>query len=126
MAVGGHGMACMAFVYPSVLGLCSGSIKKYNLLIYYFVCLSVLRFNDLVNNFSVISGRRHRFLCITSTFGGVKCFAQGHPTAEVGLEPPTCTVTAQLISAFVFAIRIVQSLYYLTPKFQASNHIVWL
>ena len=31
----------------------------------------------------------------------------------------TCAVTAQLISAFVFAIRIVPSLYYLNPKFQA-------
>ena len=28
----------------------------------------------------------------------------------------------QLISVFVFAIRIVQSLYYLNPKFQAFNH----
>ena len=37
-----------------------------------------------------------------------------------------CAVTAQLISAFVFAIRIVQSLYYLHPKFQASIHLLWL
>ena len=29
-----------------------------------------------------------------------------------------------LIRAFVFAIRIVQSLYYLNPKFQASNHLL--
>ena len=35
-------------------------------------------------------------------------------------------VTAKLISAFVFAIRIVQSLYYLHPKFQASSHLLWL
>ena len=35
-------------------------------------------------------------------------------------------VTAQLISAFVFAIRIVKSLYYLKLKFQASSHLVWL
>ena len=35
-------------------------------------------------------------------------------------------VTAQLISAFVFAIRIVKSLYYLNPKFQASSHLLWL
>ena len=35
-------------------------------------------------------------------------------------------VTAKLISAFVFATRIVQSLFYLTPKFQASSHIQWL
>ena len=26
----------------------------------------------------------------------------------------------------VFAIRIAQSLYYLNPKFQASNHLLWL
>ena len=35
-------------------------------------------------------------------------------------------VTAKLISAFVFAIRIVQLLYYLNPKFQASSHLLWL
>ena len=38
----------------------------------------------------------------------------------------SCAVTAQLISAFVFANRIVQSLYYLNPKFQASSHLLWL
>ena len=35
-------------------------------------------------------------------------------------------VTAKRISAFVFAIRIVQFLYYLHPKFQASSHLLWL
>ena len=35
-------------------------------------------------------------------------------------------ITAKLISAFVFATRIVQSLYFLNPKFQASNHLLWL
>ena len=34
-------------------------------------------------------------------------------------------VTAKLISAFVFATRIVQSLYFLNPKFYASRHILW-
>ena len=38
----------------------------------------------------------------------------------------SCTVSAQLISAFVFAIRIVQSIYNLIPKFQASSHLLWL
>ena len=33
---------------------------------------------------------------------------------------------AQLISPFVFAIRIVQSLFYLNPKIQASSHLLWL
>ena len=35
-------------------------------------------------------------------------------------------VTAKLINAFVFATRIVQSLYFLNPKFQASSHLLWL
>ena len=33
-------------------------------------------------------------------------------------------VTAKLISAFVFAIRIVQSLSYLKSKFQASSYLM--
>ena len=32
-------------------------------------------------------------------------------------------VTAKLISAFVLATRIVQSLYFLNPKFQTSSHL---
>ena len=35
-------------------------------------------------------------------------------------------VTAQLISAFVFANRIVQSLFFLNPKFQAPSQLLWL
>ena len=35
-------------------------------------------------------------------------------------------VTAKLISTFVFASRIVQSLYFLNPKFHASRHLQWL
>ena len=35
-------------------------------------------------------------------------------------------VTAKLISAFVFAIRKVQFLFYLNLKFQASSHLLWL
>ena len=35
-------------------------------------------------------------------------------------------VAAKLISAFVFATRIVQSLFYLNPKSQDSNHLLWL
>ena len=34
--------------------------------------------------------------------------------------------SASQISAFVFATGIVQSLYYLNPKFQASSHLLWL
>ena len=35
-------------------------------------------------------------------------------------------VTAKLISAFVFATQIVQFLYFLNPKFQASGHLLCL
>ena len=35
-------------------------------------------------------------------------------------------LTAQLISAFVFATRIVQSHYFLNPKFQGSSYLLWL
>ena len=35
-------------------------------------------------------------------------------------------VTAKLLSVFVFATRIVQSLYFINPKFQASSHLLWL
>ena len=35
-------------------------------------------------------------------------------------------VTPKLISAFVFATWIVQSLFFLNPKFQASSHLLWL
>ena len=35
-------------------------------------------------------------------------------------------VTAKLISAFVFATRIVQSLYFLNPKFQAPSYLLLL
>ena len=36
------------------------------------------------------------------------------------------TVTAKLISIFVFATRIVQSLYFLNPKFQVPSYLQWL
>ena len=35
-------------------------------------------------------------------------------------------VTAKLISTFVFATRIEQSLYFLNMEFQASGHFLWL
>ena len=38
----------------------------------------------------------------------------------------SCAITAQLISAFVFATCIVQSLYFLSLKFQVSRYLLWL
>ena len=36
------------------------------------------------------------------------------------------SATIHLISAFTVAALIVQSLYFLNPKFQASSHLLWL
>ena len=36
------------------------------------------------------------------------------------------TKTKMQITVFVFATEMVQSLYYLSPKFQASSHLLWL
>ena len=38
----------------------------------------------------------------------------------------SCAVTAQLIRAFVFAPLIVQSFFFLNPKFQAFSYLPWL
>ena len=37
----------------------------------------------------------------------------------------SCAVTTELISAFVFATQIVQSLFFLNLKFQASSLLLW-
>ena len=38
----------------------------------------------------------------------------------------SCAATSQLISAFLFATQIVQSLYFPNPKFQATSYLQWL
>ena len=50
----------------------------------------------------------------------------GKPTICIGenKDADQLAVTAKLISAFVFATRIVQFLFYLNPKFQASSSFV--
>ena len=52
----------------------------------------------------------------------------GKPTICIGENKDTDSfaVTAKLISAFVFATRIVQFLFYLNPKFQASSSFLCL
>ena len=41
-------------------------------------------------------------------------------------KPDFCICENKLISVFVFATRILQFLYFLNPKFQASSHLLWL
>ena len=61
------------------------------------------------------------FLVIGSKKSQIKLFAYAKTKTQI-----SCAVTAKLISAFVFATWIVQSLFYLNPKFQASSHLLWL
>ena len=50
-----------------------------------------------------------------------RIFAHAKTKAQI-----SCAVNEQLISAFVFAIQMVQSLFFLNPKFQASFYLLWL
>ena len=47
--------------------------------------------------------------------------AYAKPKAQISFA-----VTAKLISAFVFATQIVQSLFFLNPKFQVYSLLLWL
>ena len=70
----------------------------------------------------------------TLVLGGYWMIIEGYDLSLVMRKPAfayaktkmqiNCAVTAQLISAFVFAIWIVQSLFSLNPKFQASSNLV--
>ena len=52
----------------------------------------------------------------------------GKPTICIGENKDADQLrgTAKLISAFVFATRMVQFLFYLNPKFQASSYFLCL
>ena len=62
-----------------------------------------------------------RFLKISLVMKKNQLFAYAKTKTQI-----SCAVTGQLISAFVFATWIVQSLFYLNLKFQASSHLPWL
>ena len=83
----------------------------------------------------VVSASRPRIQCSTS---GIALFIMPSRPCEPRREKTgffayaktktqiSFAVTAKLISAFVFATQIVQSLYFLNSKFQASSHLQWL
>ena len=65
------------------------------------------------------------------TSSGARCLIYGPRREKTGFLHMRKTktqisfaVTAKLISAFVFATRIVQSLYFLSTKFHASSHLL--
>ena len=62
-----------------------------------------------------------RYFIVALPESSINYFAYAKTKTQISFA-----VTAKLISAFVFAIRIVLSLYYLHLKFQASSHLLWL
>ena len=66
---------------------------------------------------------------MVSTYGGsrIATASENQQSAYVKTKAQiSCAVTAQLISAFVFAIQILQSVVFLNLKFQASSLLLWL
>ena len=53
-------------------------------------------------------------------------FAYRYAKTKPQIRLISCVVTAQLISAFVFTTQIIQSLFFLNPKFKASSYLLWL
>ena len=69
--------------------------------------------------------------CLNVWRASCYCFGGSHQYLSLVMrKPPFCKCenkdADQLISAFVFAIRTVPSLFYLNPKFQASSYLLWL
>ena len=60
----------------------------------------------------------HCYYAVSKQMMNIKSFCLQHKSS--------CLLTAKLISAFVFATRIVQFLFFLNPKFQASSHLLCL
>ena len=52
------------------------------------------------------------------------CICKNKDADQLCGNRDTAKLTAKLISVFVFATWIVQSLYFLNPKFQASSHLL--
>ena len=69
--------------------------------------------------FYILQG--HVFVMISAATPEKQQFAQAKPKTQISFA-----VTAKLISAFDFATRIVQFLYFLNPKFQVSSCLLWL
>ena len=72
---------------------------------------------NLSNKTYMYTGRNHNRAASWENL----LFAYANTKAQI-----SCAITAQLISAFVFATQTVQSIYFLNPKFQVSNHPLWL
>ena len=75
-----------------------------------------VHFGSLSNTFVGFLPYQYNMICIQ----GKPAFAYAKTKRQI-----SCAVT-MLISAYVFSTYLVQSLYLLNLKFQASSHLLWL
>ena len=103
-----------------------------------FLCTAnaaVMTGSEVIKPFSCSTQLRLKFVFSESVIVGIFKFISrinepphGKPTICIGenKDADQLRVTAKLICAFVFATRIVQFLFYLKPKFQASSSFLCL
>ena len=83
------------------------------------ICDVVNQFkSNVVNNYRKLQKGKHFKMSLVMR---KRIFAYAKTKTQISFA-----VTAKLISAFVFAAWIVQSLFFLNPKFHASSHLLWL
>ena len=72
--------------------------------------------------FSKFPSKAAQFSAVSTSLYEPRCEKTGFFAYAKTKTQISFAVTAKLISAFGFATRIVQSLYFLNTKFQASSH----
>ena len=95
--------------------------------------LFVLWRNSPVNKFLVMSGWSHRFRGIYQYYGELMCLTQSGTqvgletrTTRVGVRGSTNRPSAELISAFVFALWTEQSLSFFNLKYKSFSPFLLL
>ena len=83
-------------------------------------CYAVIRFPQILYKFSKVPSLGHYYMSYiwATSWENLPLHVYAKTKAQI-----SC---AELISVFVFAIKIVQPIYFMNPKFQASNYPLWL
>ena len=89
--------------------------------VFWFECTS---YETQVKEFDILKMEQNRPLEFIGYKSRVVRKRDFCPCENKGAD--SCAVTAQLFSAFVFATRIVQCLFFLNPRFQASSCSLFL
>ena len=83
----------------------------------------IAEYTRTCHKFLTLSNQMSRYICKCIRISGP------FPSSHIVRKPAFCICEnkdADQLRAFVFATRIVQSLYFLNTKFQASSYLLWL